>query len=155
MSRRISRRVWGTGVVLGIVLIFLVGVVWWGMAASNKPQLQNQISMPSMAGTDNFLVNLWLDPSPAKVGANTITAQVTTTIGTATPLDSILLHLTRPDGGAPSTVTATKATSSSQPAESFSAPVNFDVPGHWQITIEVHNGDVVRTTTFSVTVKQS
>ena len=60
MGRRISRRVWGTGVVLGIVLMFLVGVVWWGLAASNDPQFQNEISMPSMRGTDTYFVNLWL-----------------------------------------------------------------------------------------------
>lgn len=155
MSRRISRRVWGTGIVLGIMLIFLVGVIWWGLAASNKPQLQNEISMPSMRGTDTYLVNLWLDPSSARIGTNQVTTQVTSTIGTATPLDSVILYLTGPSAGAPVTITTTPATGKSQPTDAFTAPVKFDSAGRWQITVEVHNGDVTRTTTFTVTVSQS
>lgn len=155
MGRRISRRVWGTGVVLGIVFMFLVGVVWWGLAASNDPQFQNEISMPSMRGTDTYFVNLWLSPSSAIVGTNQITSQVTSTIGTATPLDSVVLYLTGPDGGSPVKVPTALATGKSRPADSFSAPVHFDSAGQWRITVEVHNGDVTRSTTFNITVKQS
>ncbi len=155
MGRRISRRVWGTGIVLGIVLIFLVGVVWWGLAASNDPQFQNEISMPSMRGTDTYFVNLWLNPSSAIVGTNQITSQVTSTIGTATPLDSVVLYLKGPSGGSAVKVPTAPATGKSKPADSFSAPVKFNSAGQWQITVEVHNGDVIRTTTFSVTVNQT
>lgn len=152
MGHRISRRVWGTGAVLGIVLIFLVGVVLWGMAASNDPQLQNDVSMPSMRGTDTYLVNLWLTTSPAHVGSNRVTVQVTTSIGTPTPLDSVVLHLTGPSGGSPTTITTTPGTGKDK-ADSFNAPVQFDSAGAWQITVELHNGDVTRTTTFTVSVK--
>ncbi len=155
MGRRVSRRVWGTGIVLGIVLIFLAGVVWWGLAASDNPQFQNQIVMPSMRGTDTYLVNLWLNPSSAHVGTNQITSQVTSTIGTATPLDSMVFHVTGPNGAASETVTTTPATGKSQHADSFTAPVRFDSAGQWQVTVEVHNGDVTRTTTFTITVNQS
>ena len=149
LHHRVSRRVWGTGIVLGIVLVFLVGVIWWGMAASNDPQFQNQVSMPSMRGTDTYLVNLWLSSSPAHVGSNRVSTQVTSTIGTATPLDSVVLYLTGPGGGAPLTVTTSPDSSKT---DGFSAPVQFDSPGQWQITVELHNGDVTRTTTFTVTV---
>ncbi|MGA7669613.1 MAG: hypothetical protein WBW04_04285 [Nitrolancea sp.] len=149
LRRRASRRVWGTGIVLGIVLVFLAGVIWWGLAASNDPQFQNQISMPSMRGTDTYLVNMWLGSSPAHVGSNRVTTQVTSTIGTATPLDSVVLHLTGPGSGAPLTVTTTP---DSAKTDGFSAPVQFDSAGRWQITVEIHNGDVTRTTTFTITV---
>lgn len=155
LGRRVSRRVWGTGIVLGIVLMFLAGVIWWGLAASNDPQYQNQISMPSMRGTDTFLVNLWLNPSTARVGSNEITTQVTSTIGTATPLDGVVLHLSGPNGRTPVSVAATPATGKSQPADAFTAPFQFDSAGQWQITVEVHNGDVVRTTTFTISVNQT
>ncbi len=139
---------------LGVVLIFIAGVVWWGLAASNKPQLQGQISMPDMAGTGQFLVNVWLDPHPATTGTNILTAQVTSTIGTATPLDSIVLHLTSPNGAPPQMLTLTKS-AGSDPADSFTGQVDFDAAGQWQVAVEVHNGDVVRTATFFVNVKQS
>ncbi len=36
--------------------------------------------------------------------------------------------------------------------DGFSAPVQFDSAGQWQITVEIHNGDVTRTTTFTISV---
>lgn len=153
MTRRISRRVWGTGIVVGIALVFLAGVIWWGMAASNKPQFQNQISMPSMAGTDTYLVNLWLDRSPAHVGTVTLTSQVASTIGTSSPIDSMVYRVAGPNGGTPVTVTTTRASGKSAPSDSFSAPVRFDATGDWKVTVEVHNGDVTRETTFTIPVR--
>ena len=109
--------------------------------------------MPDMAGTGQFLVNVWLDPHPAKTGSSTLTAQVTSTIGTATPLDSIVLHLTAPNGAPPRMLPLTKSDGSG-PTDSFTGQVNFDSAGQWQVAVEVHNGDVVRTATFFVNVKQ-
>jgi hypothetical protein len=111
--------------------------------------------MPSMRGSDTYLVNLWLSPSPAKVGTNDVTTQVTTTIGTATPLDSVVFYITGPNGGTPQTITTTANSGSSKRHDSFSAPVKFDSAGPWQLTVEIHNGDVTRTTTFNVNVGQS
>jgi hypothetical protein len=155
LSRRISRRVWGIGVVLGLILVFVVGIVVWGLASSNKPQYQQQISMPSQAGVQEYLVNLWLDPSPAKVGTNQFTVQVTSIIGTPTAIDSIDVKLSGPNGAAPNTVNGTLANDSTHPSQSFLLPVEFDATGTWTITAEVHSGDLIRTSTFTVNVSQS
>lgn len=152
MGHRISRRVWTVAIVLGLVLIFAVGIVWWGLAASNKPQFQQQISMPSQAGVQNYFVNLWLDPSTPKVGDNQLTAQVTSTIGTPTQIDRMIFTLTGPDGAAKTPVNGTLANGNGHPSESFLAPVSFDAPGVWKIAVETDSGDLIRMSTFTITV---
>lgn len=152
MGRHISRRVWTVAIVLGLLLIFAAGIVWWGLAASNKAQFQQQISMPSQAGVQNYFVNLWLDPSAPTVGNNQLTAQVTSTIGTPTQIDRMIFTLTGPDGTVKAPVNGTLANGNGHPSESFLAPVSFDAPGTWQIAVETHSGDLVRMSTFTVTV---
>jgi len=155
LGRRISRRVWGIGIVLGLIVIFVAGIVIWGLAQSNKPEYQQQISMPSQAGVQQYLVNLWLDPSAPHVGSNQLTVQVTSIIGTPTAIDSIDVKLTGPNGAAPTTVSGTLANDSSHPSQSFLLPVEFNAAGAWTITVEVHSGDLLRTSTYQVNVSQS
>jgi hypothetical protein len=154
LGRRISRRVWGIGIVLGLIVIFVVGIVVWGLAQSNKPQYQQQISMPSQAGVQEYLVNLWLDPSSPHVGSNQFTVQVTSIIGTPTAIDSIDVKLSGPNGAAPTTVNGTLANDTQHPSQSFLIPVEFNTAGTWTVTVEVHSGDLLRTSTFSVNVSQ-
>lgn len=152
MGRRISRRVWTVAIVLGLLLVFAAGIVWWGLAASNKPQLQQQISMPSQAGVQNYLVNLWLDPSTPQVGDNQLTAQVTSIVGTPTQIDRMVFTLTAPDGAAKPPVNGVLANGNGHPSESFIAPVSFDAPGTWQIAVETDSGDLIRMSTFTISV---
>ncbi len=152
MGRRISRRVWTVAIVLGLLLIFAVGIVWWGLAASNKPQYQQQISMPSQAGVQTYFVNLWLDPSAPEVGDNQLTAQVTSTIGTPTQIDRMIFTLTAPDGTTKAPVNGTLANGNGHPSESFLAPVSFDAPGTWKIAVETDSGNLIRMSTFTITV---
>jgi hypothetical protein len=152
LGRRISRRVRTVAIVLGLLLIFAVGIVWWGLAASNKPQYQQQISMPSQAGVQTYFVNLWLDPSTPQVGDNQLTAQVTSTIGTPTQIDRMIFTLTGPDGATKASVTGTLANGNGHPSESFLAPVSFDTPGTWKVAVETHSGNLIRMSTFTITV---
>jgi hypothetical protein len=153
LGRRISRRVWTVAIVLALVVIFAAGIAWWGLAASNKAQFQQQISMPSQAGVQNYFVNLWLDPSSPQVGSNQLTAQVTSTIGTPTQIDRMVFTLTGPDGTAKTPVNGVLANGNGHPSESFLAPVSFDAPGNWQIAVETDSGDLKRMSTFTITVK--
>ena len=155
MGRRISRRVWSIGIVVGLIVVFVAGIVVWGLAQSNKPEYQQQISMPSQAGVQQYLVNLWLNPSSPHVGSNQLTVQVTSIIGTPTVIDSIDVKLTGPNGAAPTTVNGTLANDSSHPSQSFLLPVEFDTTGSWTITVEVHSGDLLRTSTYQVNVSSS
>jgi hypothetical protein len=152
LGRRISRRVWTVAIVLGLLLIFAVGIVWWGLAASNKPQYQQQISMPSQAGVQIYFVNLWLDPSAPEVGDNQLTAQVTSTIGTPTQIDRMIFTLTAPDGTTKAPVNGTLANGNGHPSESFLAPVSFDAPGTWKIAVETDSGNLIRMSTFTITI---
>jgi hypothetical protein len=152
LGRRISRRVWTVAIVLGLLLIFAVGIVWWGLAASNKPHYQQQISMPSQAGVQTYFVNLWLDPSAPEVGDNQLTAQVTSTIGTPTQIDRMIFTLTAPDGTTKAPVNGTLANGNGHPSESFLAPVSFDAPGTWKIAVETDSGNLIRMSTFTITV---
>jgi hypothetical protein len=151
---RISRRVWGIGIILGLILVFVVGIVVWGLAQSNKPEYQQQISMPSQAGVQQYLVNLWLDPSSPQVGSNQLTVQVTSIIGTPTAIDNIDVKLAGPNGAPSKEFNGTLANDSSHPSQSFLIPVEFDAPGSWTITVEVHSGDLLPTATYTVNVNQ-
>jgi len=155
LGRRISRRVWTVAIVLGLVVIFAAGIAWWGLASSNKPQYQQQISMPSQAGVQNYFVNLWLDPSSPQVGDNQLTAQVTSTIGTPTQIDRMIFTLTGPDGTAKAPVNGVLANGNGHPSESFLAPVSFDAPGTWKIAVETDSGDLIRMSTFTITVNNA
>ena len=154
MKKPVNRRRRRLALTLGsvVAVIFMVVVGWLALNRSNDPDYQQQITMPSMAGVQPYLVNLWASPKPAKVGQVTLDVQVTSNVGTAEPLNGVTLALTRPDGSSAGTVKAAPLASGSGPKDGFTTSVNLDRPGTWKIVVTTDAG-VVRDSTFSVTVQ--
>lgn len=154
MKKPVNRRRRRLALTLGSVaaVIFMVVVGWLALNRANDPNYQQQITMPSMAGVQPYLVNLWATPNPPTVGPVTLEVQVTSNVGTSEPLNSVALDLTRPDGSSAGTVKATPLPAGSGPKDGFTATVNLDRPGAWKIVVSTDAG-VVRQSTFAVTVQ--
>ncbi|HUZ01209.1 MAG TPA: hypothetical protein VMU89_12735 [Thermomicrobiaceae bacterium] len=150
VNRRRRRLALALGSVAAVVFMVVVG--WLALNRSNDPNYQQQITMPSMAGVQPYLVNVWAAPNPPTVGQVTLDVQVTSNVGSSEPLNSVSLDLSRPDGSSAGTVKAAPLPAGSGPKDGFSAGVNFDRPGNWKIVVSTDAG-VLRQSTFVINVQ--
>lgn len=152
MRISVSRRP-RTIVALGVVVIVAAAIVGYGMARSSDPAYQQRISMPGMSGVEDYLVNLWTEPHPPAVGPRRLIAQVTSSIGTPTQLTGLTFTLSSPDGQTSGPIDATPLAAGDSPENGWAAPVDFNAPGAWRITVRIRAGDgIERETTFTVDV---
>lgn len=148
MSRR-SRRI-----ALGVTgpLLFAAAVVWLAMSHSPSPHYQERAMIMGMAGMNEHLINLWLDPYPAEVGEVKLTAQVASIIGTPVGVRSIVFQLTPPDGGEPIELPASHAGADAERELSHVARAVLDRPGTWRITARFAAGGTIGAVDFLVEV---
>ena len=151
INQRRRRLALALGSGAAVLFAIVVGVV--ALTRADNPNYQQQITMPSMAGVEPYLVNIWAKPHPPKVGTVTLDIQVTTNVGSSEPLNSVSLALTRPDGSSAGTVTGKPLPTGSGPSNAYTATVDFDRPGTWKLAVTTDAGPV-RTSDFQIAVRQ-
>lgn len=146
-----------TKVILGalVVLVAVVAaIVWSTRSTAPVPEYQNRVAMPGM---NAHPVSLWLDPSPAQAGANTITVQIADPTGMPLPANDVTLAV-YPSTAFPDEVIETTYTDDAPiqdflgTGHGFMATVDFPQPGEWFVEVHFELYGNARNTIFEIEV---
>ncbi|ACZ37978.1 hypothetical protein [Sphaerobacter thermophilus] len=140
-------------IVAAAVLVFAVGVAWMSLGHANDPAYQQRVTLPGMAGQQEYLINLWTDPHPVEQGRTRVTVQLTSTIGTPVPMNDVRFTPVRPDGTSLQAVPASPLPDGNEPEAGLTAVIEFDQPGSWTLITTLNaGGGIEREARFTIPV---
>jgi hypothetical protein len=147
-----SKIVIGATVLLAIII---AGTIWATRSGSPVPDFQNRVTL---AGGQTFPVSLWIDPTPASTGTNSLTVQVADPTGNPIPVNDVNLYI-YPEGEFPQSSIPTTYTNNAPihdflgTGHGYYANVDIPSPGKWNIEVHFTVQQGASTTTFVIEVE--
>ena len=135
-------------------MLFLTGVFWTTRSQAPAPHYQNRVAMPGMG---EHPVSLWLDPKPHRTGRAQVMAQVADPTGSTVSVGSLAFVVTGPQQNQSVTIPGEFTPEGRLQdflgnAPAYTATVELDRPGTWQIEVQFSMRDVERRTVFNIEV---
>lgn len=148
-----SKIIIGATILLAIVV---AGTVWATRSSAPVPEYQNRVTIP---GSQTMPVSLWLEPAPARVGANTLTIQIADSTGSPIPVESVSLYI-YPQGEFPQAALPATYTSEAPihdflgTGHGYQTAFAFANSGIWNVEVHFTAAPGSGSTVFEVDVSQ-